>query len=354
MENNNELPQNTATPAKKSKLPFIILGLIAIVGGFFGVRYLIHARNYTSTDNAQIETNNIPVLSRINGFVDSAFVKDFQEVKKGDLLFVIDKRELEIAVHQAEADLMTAKADLVNAQAQLKNSKQNQNVFTSSANVQEVRLQKAESDYKRDQALYNDQAITKKQLEDSKANFEAAQKLYTSNNEQTRLAGTQTSAVGAQIAKAESMIKLREAMLEQALLRLSYTRITAPISGRVNKVTLQTGQYIQPGQNLLTIVDNTHFWIIANFKETQIIDLKEGQEVDIHIDGYKEEDVKGKITAFSDATGAKFALLPPDNATGNFVKITQRIPVRIDFDNLESIRPILKAGMSVEVEVKVN
>jgi len=353
MENNNDIQQNPSTATKKSKIPFIVLGVILIVGAVLGVRYWIHSTHYTSTDNAQIETNNIPVLSRINGFIDSVFVKDYQEVKKGELLFVIDKRELEIAVHQAEADLMSSKADLVNAQAQLNNSRQNQNVFSSSANVQEVRLQKAESDYKRDQALYNDQAITKKQLEDSKANYEAAQKLYTSNNEQTRLAGTQTTAVGAQIAKAESMIKLREAMLEQAVLRLSYTRITAPINGRVNKVILQAGQYIQPGQNLLTIVDNTNFWIVANFKETQIADLKEGQEVDIHIDGYKKEEVKGKITAFSDATGAKFALLPPDNATGNFVKITQRIPVRIDFENLENIRPILKAGMSVDVEVKV-
>ena len=351
MENTNETPQNTTK--KKSKVPFIILGVILLVGGFFGIKYIIHSMHYTSTDNAQVETNNIPVISRINGFVDSVFVKDYQDVKRGDLLFVIDKRELEIAVHQAEADLMTAKADLMNAQAQLKNSRQNQTVFSSNEQVQEVRLQKAESDYKRDQALYNDAAITKKQLEDSKTNYEAAVKLYASNNEQTRLAGTQTTAVGAQIAKAESMIKLREAMLEQAVLRLSYARIFAPISGRVNKVTIQPGQYVQPGQNLLTVVDNTQFWVVANFKETQIADLKEGQEVDINIDGYKKEEVKGKISAFSDATGAKFALLPPDNATGNFVKITQRIPVRIDFDNLESIRPILKAGMSVEVEVKV-
>lgn len=351
MENTNEIAQE---PKKKSKLPLIILAIIVVVGAGFGIKFWIHSMHYTSTDNAQVETNNIPVLSRINGFVDSVFVKDYQEVKKGDLLFVIDKRELEIALHQAEADLMTAKADLASAQAQLKNSRQNQTVFSSSANVQEVRLEKAEADYKRDQALYKDGAITKKQLDDSKTNFETAQKLYASNKEQTTLAGTQTSAVGAQIAKAEALIKLREAMLDQAKLRLSYTHIVAPISGRINKVSIQPGQYIQPGQNLLSIVDNTQFWIVANFKETQLADLKEGQEVDIHIDGYKKEEVKGTLSAFSDATGAKFALLPPDNATGNFVKITQRVPVRIDFNELESIRPILKAGMSVEVEVKVN
>lgn len=351
MENHTDTPQQK--PAKKSKVPFIILGVILIAGGFFGIRYIIHSQHYTSTDNAQVETNTIPVLSRINGYIDSVTVKDYQEVKKGDLLFVIDPRELVIAVHQAEADLLTAKADLMNARAQLSNSRQNQTVFTSSAMVQEVRLQKAESDYARDQALFKANAITQKQLDDSKTNYEAAQKLYASNNEQTKLAGTQSSAVEAQIAKAESVIKLREAMLEQAILRLSYTRITAPISGRVNKVTLQPGQYIQPGQNLLTIIDNTQFWIIANFKETQVADLKEGQEAEIDIDGYDGKPVKGKITAFSDATGAKLALLPPDNATGNFVKITQRIPVRIDFDDLESLRPVLKAGMSVEVEVKV-
>jgi len=350
MENHTDTP---AKPAKKSKVPFIILGIIVLAGGFFGIRYLIHSLHYTSTDNAQIETNNIPVLSRINGYVDTIMVKDYQEVKKGDLLFVIDKRELEIAVHQAEADLLTAQADLLNAQAQLTNSRQNQTYFSSNATVQEVRLQKAESDYARDQALFKAGAITQKQLDDSKTNYDASKKLYAANNEQTKLAGTQASAVQAQIAKAESVIKLRQAMLEKALLQLSYARISAPISGRVNKVTLQPGQYIQPGQNLVTIVDNTQFWIVANFKETQISDLKEGQEVDIHIDGYGKQEVKGTITAFSDATGAKFALLPPDNATGNFVKITQRIPVRIDFNDLESIRPILKAGMSVEVEVKV-
>lgn len=352
MENHTDTPAQK--PAKKSKVPLIILGVILIGGGFFGVRYLIHARNYTSTDNAQVETNTIPVLSRINGYVDSVLVKDYQEVKKGDLLFVVDPRELEIAVHQAQADLMTAKADLVNAHAQLSNSRQNQSVYSSSAMVQEVRLQKAEADYARDQALFKANAITQKQLDDSKTNYEAAKKLYASNNEQTKLANTQSGAVEAQIAKAESVIALREAMLEQAELRLSYTRITAPISGRINKVTLQTGQYVQPGQNLVTIVDNTQFWVTANFKETQLVDLKEGQTAEIIIDGYKKETVTGKITAFSDATGAKLALLPPDNATGNFVKITQRVPVRIDFDNLESIRPILKAGMSVEVEVKTN
>lgn len=350
------MEQHTDTPEKKpkkSKVPFIILGIIVIVGGFFGIRYLIHSMHYTSTDNAQIETNNVPVLSRVNGYVDTVFIKDYQEVKKGDLLFAIDKRELEISLHQAEADLLTAKADLLNARAQLSNSRQNKSFFSSSAMVQEVRLQKAQADFDRDRALFKANAITQKQLDDSKANYDAAQKLYASNNEQTKLADTQSSAVEAQIAKAEAGIKVREAMLEQAILRLSYTRITAPISGRVNKVTLQPGQYVQPGQNLVTIVDNTQFWVIANFKETQIADLKEGQEAEIHIDGYSKEKVTGKISAFSDATGAKFALLPPDNATGNFVKITQRVPVRIDFDNLESIRPILKAGLSVEVEVKV-
>lgn len=352
MENHTDTPPEK--PAKKSKVPFIILAVILLVGGFFGIRYLIHARNYTGTDNAQVETNSIPVLCRINGYLDSIYVKDYQEVKKGDLLFVIDPREPEIAVHQAKADLLSAKADLMNARAQLSNSKQNRSVFNSSAMVQEVRLQKAESDYARDQALFKANAITQKQLDDSKANYEAAKKLYASNNEQTKLADVQSTAVEAQIAKAEAVIQLREAMLEQARLRLSYTRITAPISGRVNKVTLQTGQYVQPGQNLLTIVDNTQFWVIANFKETQLADLREGQTAEIYIDGYKSETVTGKITAFSDATGAKLALLPPDNATGNFVKITQRVPVRIDFDDLASIRPILKAGMSVEVEVKTN
>jgi len=342
-----------APKKKKSKVPFIILGVIVLVGGFFGVKRIIHGIHYESTDNATVETNNIPILSRVNGYIDSVAVTDYQDVKKGDLLLTIDDRELKIAVQQAEADLLAAQADLLNAHAMVRSNVQNKSVISSSAQVQDVRLQKAKNDLQRDEALFNNGALTQKQLDDSRTNYEATLQQYKSNVEQVKLSGVQVTTAEVQIKRAEALIKAREAQLDQAKLRLSYARVYAPANGRVGKVSIQPGQYIQPGQNLFSLVDNSRFWIIANFKETQLGKLQIGQEVEITIDGYKKKKITGKITSFSEATGSKMALLPPDNATGNFVKVTQRVPVKIDFDNLQEIRSILKAGMSVYVDVKV-
>jgi membrane fusion protein (multidrug efflux system) len=353
MDANNTNSPTLPVKKKRSKVPIIILSLIVIVGAYFGARRIIHGIYYVSTDNATVETNNVPVLPRVNGYVDSVMVSDYQEVKRGDVLLVLDDRELQIAVQQAEADLLGAEADLINARAQVSSTVQNKSVVASNAQVQDVRLQKAKNDLTRDEALFNNGAITQKQLDDSKANYQAAYEQYRANVEQVKLGQTQIQTSQAQIKRAEALIKTREAQLEQAKLRLSYARITSPITGRVGKISIQPGQYIQPGQNLFTIVDNTRFWVIANFKETQLGRLQIGQTVKITLDGYKKKTITGTIASFSEATGSKFALLPPDNATGNFVKITQRVPVKIEFNNLEEIRSILKAGMSVSVDVKV-
>jgi membrane fusion protein (multidrug efflux system) len=348
-------PNTPATPPKKkkSKVPFIILGVILLLGGYFGTKRILHGIYYESTDNATVETNNIPILSRVNGYIDSVLVTDYQEVKRGDLLLLIDNRELVIAVQLAEADLLAAQADLLNAQAQVNNTVQNKSVASSNASVQDVRLQKAKNDLSRDEALFKNGALTQKQLDDSKANYQAAYEQYRSNTEQVKLVQSQIGTNQAQIKRAEALIKAREAQLDQAKLRLSYARVVAPANGRVGKINIQPGQYIQPGQNMFSIIDNSRFWVIANFKETQLSRLQIGQTVKISLDGYKKKTITGKITSFSEATGSKFALLPPDNATGNFVKVTQRVPVKIEFDNLEEIRSILKAGMSVSVDVKV-
>jgi membrane fusion protein (multidrug efflux system) len=345
--------QETAPKKKKSKVPLFILGAIVLIGGYFGVKRIMHGMYYESTDNATVETNNIPILSRVNGFIDSVLVTDYQQVKRGDVLLTIDDRELKIAVQLAEADLMAAQADLINAQAQVNSTVQNKSVIYSTAQVQDVRLQKAKNDLLRDEALFNNGALTQKQLDDSRATYQAANEQYKSNMEQVKLGQTQIQTSQAQIKRAEALIKAREAQLEQAKLKLSYARIVAPGNGRVGKISIQPGQYVQPGQNLFSIIDNTRFWVIANFKETQLRRLTVGQTVNIKLDGYKNKTITGKIVSFSEATGSKFALLPPDNATGNFVKVTQRVPVKIEFDNLAEIIEILKAGMSVSVDVKV-
>lgn len=345
--------ENTTPPKKKSRVIIIVLGVVAI-GAFFGVRALLHRLHYESTDNAQIESRSVPVISRVAGYIDSLQVDDYGTVKAGTTLIQIDDHEYRLAVSQAKADLMNAEADLANAQAVYQNSIASKRVASANAAVQKTRLDKAQSDLKRDEALVKEGAITQKQSDDTQSNFDATSKQYTVNLEQVNLASTQVTTSEAQIKKAQALIDIRRAALEQAQLRLSYCTINAPVSGKIGKRSVERGQYINPGTPLFAIVNNEKFWLVANFKETQLEKMKEGQEVSIKLDGYPDLDIKGNISSFSQATGAKFSLLPPDNATGNFVKVTQRVPVRIDIANPEKYQGLLRAGLSAEVEVKVN
>jgi membrane fusion protein (multidrug efflux system) len=265
----------------------------------------------------------------------------------------LDDREASIAVEQAEADLHQAEADLATARASVQNIGASQVVASANADVLRTRVSKAESDLRRDEALFADGAITRKQVEDTRANLETARKQLTAGNQQTVQASVQTGTGTAQIQRAEATIATRRAALEKARLQLTYSHIYAPGTGKIGKTNLQPGQFIQPGQPLFTIVNNEEFWIIANFKETQLKSLKLGQPVEIEIAGYPDEKITGRITSFSEATGAKFSILPPDNASGNYVKVTQRVPVRIDFESTPQLKQLLKAGLSVNVDVRV-
>ncbi|RAV98796.1 HlyD family secretion protein [Pseudochryseolinea flava] len=345
--------ENTTPPKKKSPAIFIVLGVLAI-GAFFGVRSLIHRMQYESTDNAQIESRSVPVISRVPGFIDSLQVDDYGHVQAGTTLIKIDDHEYRLAVMQAKADLMNAEADLANAQAAYQNSLAAKRVAAANAAVQKTRLDKAQNDLKRDEALVKEGAITQKQSEDSQSNFDATSKQYAVTLEQVNLASTQVATGEAQIKKAQALIDIRRAALETATLKLTYCTITAPVSGKIGKRNVERGQYINPGAPLFSIVNDERFWLVANFKETQLEKMKEGQHVSIKLDGYPDLDIEGSISSFSQATGAKFSLLPPDNATGNFVKVTQRVPVRIDIVHPEKYKRLLRAGLSAEVEVKVN
>jgi membrane fusion protein, multidrug efflux system len=345
--------EQTNPPKKKNRVIFIVGGILA-VAAFLGIRSLLHKMKYESTDNAQIESRAVPVISRVAGYIDSLSVDDYGTVKAGITLIKIDPQEYKLAVVQAKADLLNAEADMANAEAAYHNSIAARKVASANASVQKSRLDKTQNDLKRDESLLQDGAITQKQLDDSRANYDAASKQYIANQEQINLASTQVATGEAQIKKAKALIEIRKAALEQAELKLSYCTVVAPVSGRIGKRTIEHGQYIQPGAPLFSIVNDENFWIVANFKETQLEKMKEGQEVFVKLDGYPDLDIKGKVSSFSQATGAKFALLPPDNATGNFVKVTQRVPVKIEILNAQEYKNILRAGLSVAVEVSVN
>lgn len=344
--------ENTNPPKKKSRVLLIVIGIVA-VAAFFGIRSLLHNLKYETTDNAQIESRSVPVISRVAGYIDSLGVDDYGQVSANSVIIKIDDAEYALAATQAKADWMNARADEANAQASYQNALANKKLASANADVQLTRLNKAKADLTRDEALYKDGAITEKQVADSRSNYDATSKQYIANRDQINLASTQVAIAEAQIQKVKALIETRKAAYDQAQLKLSYCKIVAPIAGRIGKRTVEKGQFIQAGAPLFSIVNSETFWIVANFKETQLEKMKLGQEVTVKIDGYPDVEVKGKVSAFSQATGSKFALLPADNATGNFVKVTQRVPVKIDIVNAAAYKDILRAGLSVEVEVNV-
>ncbi|HET7002191.1 MAG TPA: HlyD family secretion protein [Puia sp.] len=365
---------NIVTKPEKKKSNHIKKIVQSLLGVMIGVGILyyaginiFHAMKYESTDNAQIESSATPVISRVSGYIGDFNLVDYQSVKGNQLLLTIDDREYRLALQKTEADLSTAKsdlssaeADLAAAEAQLGNVGSRKDVALAGVRVEQVNLEKANLDLKRDQALYNDGSITKRQLDNTTAIFLGAQQQMNSSKTKVVEAGTQFGSAkaqiqraNAQIERAKSNIALKQFAVENANLNLSYTRIIAPTEGKIGKTNLQKGQFVQAGQVLFTIVNNEKYWIIANFKETQIGQMRVGQNVEIEISGYPDVKIQGKIADFSDATGARFSLLPPDNATGNFVKVTQRVPVKIVFENENKIKEMLKAGLSVVVDVRI-
>jgi membrane fusion protein (multidrug efflux system) len=363
--------QDMTTTEEKSTvrtyLPRIIIALVLLIGGYFGYQAYRHGQQYETTDNAQIEANSAPVLARVAGYVQAVNVDDYALVKKGQPLVTIDPQEYDVALAQVEADyqqsladLANARADLQNAQATARNVAQNARVAQSNAQVQAVRRNKAQQDLQRDQNLFKEQSLTRKQLDDSQNNVDIQAGQYSANVEQITLAKTSQGVAQAGIAKAQAniqkiqaVLKVKQAAIDNAKLRVGYARLAAPIAGKIGRKNVVVGQYVQPGQNLFTIVADSTFWVVANFKETQLEKMQLGQEVDVKLDAYPNLDIKGKVASLSEATGARFALLPPDNASGNFVKITQRVPVKIEIVNPEKYRNQLRAGLSVEAEVRV-
>jgi len=338
---------------KKKFNPLFVIAIVVIaIAAFLGIKNLIHNLRYEITDNAQIEAAGIPVISRISGYVDSLSITDFSQVKEGMPLVSIDSREFILAEQQAEADVQSAEAELLNANAGKKNAEAALQVAQTNKELQKIKTDKATADYNRDKALFNDGSITQKQFDDSRINMEAMLKSLDVTLDQIKVAMAQQETAAAMVKRAEALKETRKAMLDQARLRLSYCSISAPATGKIGKCNINIGQFLQAGQTLFTIVNNEKFWVVANFKETQLKSLKEGGEANLIVDGFPDQKITGRITSLSEATGSRFALLPPDNATGNFVKVTQRVPVKIAIENFSEYKNMLRAGMSVTVEVK--
>lgn len=328
---------------------------VVLIGlAVYGYKKVTFFLSHETTDNAQVEGHMTPILSRVAGYVRNVNVQDYQQVKVGDTVVTIDDDELQVTLKQLEADYQTALADLESAKASLKNTELTANLSKTNLSLNQIRATKASNDYNRDQNLFKDQAITSKQVEDSKTNLDVTQKQLVASREDVEISASKIPMMQAAVAKAQANVDYKKAKIDEQKLELSYTAILATASGKIGKKNIEKGQYIQPGQPLMTIIDGNEFWVVANFKETQIEKMKVGQTAKITIDSYPDLNILGKVVSISEATGAKFSLLPPDNATGNFVKVTQRVPVKIQLNEPEKYREYLKSGLSLDVSVEVN
>lgn len=348
--------ENQATTEKKKKSPvrLVIIGIIVIIAAIYGFKKISYALSHETTDNAQIETQISPVLPRVSGYVKTLAVNDYDSVKTGQLVVELDDDELQTQLLQMEADYKASEADITNAKAALNSTVVSLGVNRGSISLDNVKVQQAEEDYNRNKNLFADQAITKKQLDDSRFAYEQA--VQQVKNSQTDLgsASSKISVEKASIAKVEAALEAKKAAIDQQKLKISYSKIYAPMSGKIGKRNITVGQYVQAGTPLFSIVNDTTYWVVANFKETQIKKFHEGMQVELELDAYPGQKIPGYISSLSEATGARFSLLPPDNASGNFVKVTQRVPVKIAIKDVQQYRNILRSGLSVDVSVPLN
>ena len=321
--------QPGAAPGGRRRIVFAILGLtlLALIGA--GVRKLIWARTHESSDNAQVDGHILPVLPKVGGFVTAVRVEENQPVRAGDTLIVIDPRDYQVRLQQAEADLAVALATV--------SSRQRVGQADAAVRQAEANAEKAHADLDRLTPLAAQGIVSRQQLDAAQTTVRAAD---------ANLAAAQAALLGA-----DARVASARAARDQAALQLSYTHIVAPTDGMVSKKTVEIGQLVQPGQPLLSVVPTQDVWVTVNLKETQIEDVTPGDRADFTVDAYPGVHFRGHVESLSPATGARFSLLPPDNATGNFTKVVQRIPVRVRPDGPVDAAHPLRPGMSVDVTI---
>ncbi|AFY65804.1 HlyD family secretion protein [Geitlerinema sp. PCC 7407] len=408
-------PSTKPPKRRPSALLLVVAGVGLIAGSVFGSRWWAYASTHEETDNAQLQGHVYQISSRVPGKVAQVAVEDNQPVAAGDLLVQLDASDYDLAVKQAQAALAAAQkqaeaakasisqadtssqaqvtsaqggitgasAAIADAQAALEVARAGVPVAQAQLAQAEATLQKATTDYQRYQGLYAQGAISAQDRDAAKQAYDIAQaqrqsaqqqvtqaqakvtqaqegvaqaqaQLQTSRGslQQAQASGVQTTVNRSQFEAAQAKIAEAEASLKQAQLQLSYTAIQAPAAGVVGHKTVEVGQQVQPGQPLMAVV-GTDLWIEANFKETQIAHMRPGEPVEITVDALPGHTFKGQVESLSPASGAQFALLPPDNATGNFTKVVQRIPVKISLDlaSVNGFEDWLAPGLSATVSV---
>ncbi|MDR0961596.1 MAG: HlyD family secretion protein [Mediterranea sp.] len=329
----------------------LVCTVIAVSGLWWTANYFWRYVRYEVTNDAYVDQYVAPLNIRVSGYIKEVRFTEHQTVHRGDTLLVLDNREYQIKIKEAEAALLAAQGsqDVLHSGIEVSHT----NVAVQDANIAEAkaRLWQLEQDYRRFERLLKDESVAEQQYEQAKAAYDAAEARYRALLSQKQAAVAQYTETDKKKISAQAAIMQREADLDMARLNLSYTVLTAPYDGIMGRRTLEPGQYVQGGQTASYLVRSADKWVTANYKETQITHIYIGQQVRIKVDAISHKIFHGEVVAISGATGSKYSLVPTDNSAGNFVKVQQRIPVRIE---LKEITPEemqqLRAGMMVETE----
>jgi membrane fusion protein (multidrug efflux system) len=350
-----DVASSESTGRRRIVLPIVIV-LLAL-GAVWGYKQWSYGRSHESTDDAAVDGHLVPVLAKVGGYVQSVTVSDNDHIASDSLLVQIDPAEYRVKLSQAEADLAAARAASGTsgasgqAQAMVEQAAGQRAALDAQITAARAQETKAKQDLARMEDLAAKQVVSKMQLDAARAAAEAATANVVALERQKSAAGGSVASAQAGVRLAEARLQAAQAARENAALQLGYTAVRAPAAGIVSRKQVEPNQLVQPGQPLLTIVADTGVFVTANFKETQLSDIRVGQPAEIDVDAYGGATALGCVESVSAATGSKFALLPPDNATGNFTKVVQRVPVRVRVkQGLGNDRP-LRPGMSVTVHV---
>lgn len=359
---------NQKTKQKKTKIINILILILVLGGLYFVVKSYFNVGNDKYTNAAQVESFINPINTRVSAYITEIRFVEHQYVKKGDTLLILDDREIQTQLGQAEAAYMSALASKNATFSSVKTATNNvntvgANVQAAKANIEatKARLWNAEQNFNRYKNLLADEAVTRQQFDQIKTDFEAQKaQLEAQISQYQSVINSKTTSelsvneVQSRLGMNDADIKRTQSALDMAKLNLSYTVITAPHDGIMGRRTVNVGQLLNPSQQVGTIVDINNIWVTANYREKQMGNVQIGGLAKIQVDALGGKEFEGKITAVSGATGARYAAVPVDNSTGNFVKVQQRIPVRIEFTdkNKPEDLKLLRAGMNVEVNLK--
>lgn len=329
----------------------VIIAALVIVGAAIVISKFVHFGNVEFTDNARIEQHITPVNSRVPGYIKEIRFEEYQQVKKGDTLVIIEDAEFRLALAQARAGLANALAGHSATDAGISTTSSNINVTSAGIEEARVQMENAKREDDRFAALLKKDAVTQQQYDGIHTAYLSAKARYEAASRQRESLASVRNEQGHRLSQSRAGIEAAEAAVRLAELNLSYTAIIATADGVIGHKDIHVGQFVNPGQTMCSIVDNSEMWVVANYRETQMPHISVGSKVMMKVDAVPDVTFEGEVERISDATGAAYSMIPQDNATGNFVKIEQRIPVRIRLKKNSAVGR-LRAGMNVECETR--